>query len=64
MACDDNMREAVLAVHVWERLHRAILTFEERMRELARRMSEDEHCKLRHLLLPLLVNDYWVPHPE
>ena len=51
-------------MRVWERLHRAILSFEERMRELARRMSEEKHSKLRHLLLPLLVNDYWVPHPQ
>ena len=51
-------------MRVWERLHRAILRFEERMRELARRMSEEKHSKLRHHLLPLLVNDYWVPHPQ
>ncbi len=53
-----------MAVHVWEQLHRAILGFEERMRELTQRMREAEHGKLCHLLLPLLVNDYWVPHPQ
>ena len=58
------MREAVLSFHVWEGLQRAILHFEDQMHKLARRMKGDNHSKLRHLLLPLLVNDYWVQQPR
>ena len=63
-ACDDNMREAVLSFHVWEGLQRAISRFGHEMHTLASRMKDDTHSKLQHLLLPMLVNDYWVQQPQ
>lgn len=54
----------MLSFHVWEGLQRAILKFEDQMRALARRMKGDSHSKLQNLLLPLLVNDYWVQQPQ
>ena len=63
-ACDDDMREAVLSFHVWDALQRVISQFEDRMRALARRLRDSSHTKLQNLLLPLLVNDYWVADPQ
>ena len=54
----------MLSFHVWEGLQRAISRFEAEMHIVARRMKEDTHSKLRHLLLPMLVNDYWVQQPQ
>lgn len=50
----------MLAFNVWEGLQRAIVKFEDQMRTLAQRMKNETHSRLRNLLLPLLVNDYWL----
>ena len=63
-ACDDDIREAVQSFHVWDGLQRVISTFENHMRILARRLRDSSHSKLQNLLLPLLVNDYWVSNVQ
>ena len=63
-ACDDDMRAAALSFHVWDGLQRAISRFEDQMRALATRLRDSSHSKLQNLLLPLLVNNYWVENSE
>ena len=54
----------MLSFHVWEGLQRAISRFGHEMHTLASRMKDDTHSKLQHLLLPMLVNDYWLQQPQ
>ena len=63
-ACDDRMAAAVLSFHVWEGLQRAIQKFEGEMHALARHMKDRTQSKLQNLLVPMLVNDYWVQQPQ
>lgn len=58
------MRQAVLSFHVWDGLQRVISRFKDQMRTLARRLRDGSHSKLQNLLLPLLVNDYWVANSQ
>ncbi len=57
------MAAAVLSFHVWEGLQRAIQKFEGEMHVLAGSMKKSNNSKLQHLLVPMLVNDYWVRQP-
>ena len=54
----------MLSFHVWDGLQRVISGFEDQMRTLARRLRDGSHSKLQNLLLPLLVNDYWVANSQ